>query len=83
MRADNVPNLNSGLVLSFRPGEKVVIDTGEETILVTPIEGTGGKIRLHFEAPKTVVIDRLSIWQRKNPGMVQPGLKEVRHASGK
>lgn len=83
MRADNVANLNGGLVLSFRPGEKVVIDTGEETILVTPIEGTRGKIRLHFEASKSTVIDRLSIWQRKNPGMVQPGLKEVRHASGK
>lgn len=83
MRASDVQNLNGGLVLSFRPGEKVVIDTGEETIIVTPIEGTGGKIRLHFQASKSTVIDRLSIWQRKNPGMVQPGLKEVRHASGK
>jgi carbon storage regulator len=50
------------LVLSRKPGEKVVIDGG---IKVTVVEVKGNRVRLAFEAPDQVRILRaeLACWQ--------------------
>lgn len=43
------------LVLTRKPGEKIVID---QNIEITVIEVRGGKIRLGIEAPKDVPVHR-------------------------
>jgi carbon storage regulator CsrA len=67
-----------GLVLARKVGESVVI---AEDVVVTVVELTYGKVKLHFQCPKDVVVDRLEIWQRKNPGYVRPNEKGVPNAS--
>jgi len=46
------------LVLSRKPGEKVVIDNG---ITVTVVELTGNRVRLAFDAPEQVHILRAEL----------------------
>jgi carbon storage regulator len=50
------------LVLTRTVGEQIVIDGN---IIVTVIAVDGNKIRLGFQAPKSVRIDRAEIHQRK------------------
>ena len=49
------------LVLTRRVGEKIMV--GDCT--VTVISWTDENVRLGFEAPKSVSIDREEIWKRK------------------
>jgi carbon storage regulator len=50
------------LVLSRKPGEKIVIDNG---ITVTILEATGHRVRIGIQAPEDVPILRgeLACWQ--------------------
>lgn len=59
------------LVLSRRPGEKVVIGNG---ITVTVVEVTGNRVRLAFKAPDQVRILRgeLACWQEEPAACVGP-----------
>jgi len=52
------------LVLSRKPGEKVVIDNG---ITVTVVDVTGNRVRLAFDAPDQVHILRAELagWQEE------------------
>lgn len=50
------------LVLSRRVDQKIMI-TGN--IVITIIEIRGDKVRLGFEAPKEIIIDRHEIYLRK------------------
>ena len=78
MKSRGVSLPNGGLVLDVKIGEKVVVDND---ITVTLIETrAGGKVKLHFDAPSDVPVDRLRVWQRKNPGYVQPGVEGVSNA---
>ena len=52
-----------GLVLDRRAGERVCI--GEDGIEMEVISISPGKIRLMFEAPDSVVIDREEVRRRK------------------
>lgn len=80
MKSRGVSLPNGGLVLDVKIGEKVVVDND---ITVTLIETrAGGKVKLHFDAPSDVPVDRLRVWQRKNPGFIQPGAKGAADASG-
>lgn len=65
MVVSNVP----GLVLTRRVGESVVIG---EDIVITVTELSNGRVKLHFDAPRDVPVDRLEIWQSKNPGKERP-----------
>lgn len=51
------------LVLSRKEGESVVIDNG--TVVVTVVEIRGDNVRLSFEAPETVRVDRLEVHERR------------------
>ena len=59
------------LVLSRKPGEKVVIGDG---ITVTVLEVVGGRVRLGVEAPGDVRILRgeLAFWLEPSPDAVVP-----------
>lgn len=50
------------LILTRRPAETIYI--GEE-VIVTVLEVVGNKVRLGIEAPRSVVIDREEIYERK------------------
>lgn len=50
------------LVLSRRPDERIRIG---EDIFVTVVAVRGDAVRLGFEAPVEVVIDREEVWVRK------------------
>lgn len=54
------------LVLSRKCGETIVID---DRIRVTVEAIEGGRVRLSFEAPDDVKIDREEIWMRKRLGV--------------
>lgn len=50
------------LVLSRKPGEQIVID---KNIIVTVTDVQGDKVKLGFEAPDEVIIDRMEIHEIK------------------
>jgi carbon storage regulator len=50
------------LVLSRRPGEKIVI---AENIQVTVVSVQGDKVRLGISAPRSVTVDRQEIHERR------------------
>jgi carbon storage regulator len=58
------------LVLSRKPGEKVVLDN----ITVTVLEVKGNRIRLGFDAPESVDIIRgeLADWKEPRPTTATP-----------
>lgn len=50
------------LVLTRKPGEKVMIGHGIElTVLAVP----GDRVRLGVSAPPTVAVDRWEVWRRR------------------
>jgi carbon storage regulator len=57
------------LVLTRRVGEKIVI--GNDVVLQV-VEVRGDRVRLGFDAPPAVVIDRLEVHERKNATMPGP-----------
>lgn len=57
------------LVLSRGPGEKIVID---KRISVTVLSTHGGVVRLGFEAPREVRIDREEVHQLRQARMLGP-----------
>lgn len=50
------------LVLTRRPGEEIVIDG---RIRLTVVSVKGDRIRIGFEAPPSVVVDRQEIHERR------------------
>ena len=59
------------LVLSRKPGEKVVIGNG---ITITVVEVAGNRVRLGIDAPEDVRILRaeLACWQDEEPAGDEP-----------
>lgn len=53
------------LVITRRPGEWVVITVGDVEIRMQLNEFIRGKIRLSFDAPRSVQIDREEVHERK------------------
>jgi carbon storage regulator len=53
----------SGLVLTRRPGEAIVIGDG---ITVTILEVRGMQVRILIDAPRDVAVDRAEIRARKD-----------------
>jgi carbon storage regulator len=51
------------LVLTRKKGEKIVIGTGPDAIVLTLVDIRGPRIRLGFEAPKHVAIARDEIYK--------------------
>lgn len=47
------------LVLSRKVGERIVIGSGANAIIVTVLEVVGGKVRVGIEAPVSVPIRRV------------------------
>jgi carbon storage regulator len=63
------------LILTRRPGERVVID---EEIMVTVMEISGNLVRLGFMAPDGVSIYREEIWQAvKEENRAASGVEEL------
>jgi carbon storage regulator len=63
------------LILTRRPGERVVID---EEIMVTVMEISGNLVRLGFAAPDGVSIYREEIWQAvKEENRAASGVEEL------
>jgi carbon storage regulator len=63
------------LILTRRPGERVVID---EEIMVTVMEISGNLVRLGFSAPDGVSIYREEIWQAvKEENQAASGIEEL------
>lgn len=58
------------LALTRGPGEKVLINPGEMGQITVTVERLmGGRARLTFQAPRSVVIHRGEVWeQRKADG---------------
>jgi carbon storage regulator len=50
------------LVLTRKPGEKVMIGGGIE---LTVVAVQGDRVRLGVAAPPTVAVDRWEVWQRR------------------
>ena len=50
------------LVLALRKGKKVMIG---DLISIEVVELDGGQVKLGFEAPRDVTIDRLEVWELK------------------
>jgi carbon storage regulator len=50
------------LVLSRRPGEEIILDG---TIRITVVSVKGNRIRIGIEAPRSVVVDRKEIHERR------------------
>lgn len=53
------------LVLTRRPGDRVIIETGAERIEVVCCEVGRGQVKLGFIAPESVSVDREEIWLKK------------------
>jgi carbon storage regulator len=51
------------LVLSRKKNESVVI--GDRVITITIVDVRNGQVRLGFEAPEGVEIDRIEVWHAK------------------
>jgi carbon storage regulator len=63
------------LILTRRPGERVVID---EEIMITVMEISGNLVRLGFAAPDGVSIYREEIWQAvKEENRAASGVEEL------
>lgn len=52
------------LILSRRPGESIVIGTGENKIVVKLLDAKGGQLKLGIDAPGTISIHREEIYER-------------------
>lgn len=62
---DGAAEFGPGLVLSRKVREQTIINLGGETVVVTVIEASGSRSRLHFSAPQTVQIDRAEVYDSK------------------
>lgn len=62
---DNNGRNEGRLVLTRKKGEKVIIGSGENRITITVME-TDKPIKLAFESPKNVPVNRAEIAQKKN-----------------
>lgn len=52
------------LVLTRRPGERIIL-SGDGRTVVTIVEVRGEAVRLGFDAPVSIAIDRQEIFDRK------------------
>lgn len=64
-----LPEQATGLVLTRGLGETIVIG---EDILITVISVVPGRVKLIVGADNDIPVDRLEVWQRKNPGRKSP-----------
>ncbi len=53
------------LVLTRKPGEKIVASLGGETLIIKVVDSSRHKVRLSFEANPVIVIDREEVHERK------------------
>lgn len=53
------------LVLTFRKDEEAMISLGGKTVLVKFLRTDGAKIKLGFDAPTDVQVDRASVYADK------------------
>jgi len=60
----------SQLVVTRKPGERIMIDGGR--IVVTVVQVDGGRVRVGIEAPVDVVIDREELHEAKKAGAKKP-----------
>jgi|688.fasta_scaffold431704_2 carbon storage regulator len=56
----------SQLVVTRKPGERIMIDGGR--IVVTVVQVDGGRVRVGIEAPADVVIDREELHLKRIKG---------------
>lgn len=52
------------LILSRKKDQKIII--GDQKIVLTVVEIRGDRVRLGFEADKSIPIDREEVWVSKN-----------------
>ena len=52
------------LILTRRPGERIIIDTADGPIKVMPIEVSGTQVKLGVQAPRHVSVHREEIVER-------------------
>jgi carbon storage regulator len=60
----------SQLVVTRKPGERIMIDGGR--IVVAVVQVDGGRVRVGIEAPVDVVIDREELHEAKKAGAKKP-----------
>lgn len=56
------------LVLSRKVGDAVELELNGVKVVATVVEVRGDKVRLGFEAPPEVSVDRLEVFDAKYPG---------------
>jgi len=59
------------LILSRKVDKSVVVGEGDDTVTVTVVEIKGDKVRLGFEGPRNIPIDREEVRVRKENSIVQ------------
>jgi len=60
--------MDGNLVLTRNEMQRVIIQTDAGLVKVTVLpQQKNGQVRLSFEAPPSIAIDREEIYQRKNP----------------
>lgn len=52
------------LILTRRPGERIIIETADGPIEVMPIEVSGTQVKLGVQAPRHVIVHREEIRDR-------------------
>ncbi len=62
----------SKLCLTCRDNEVIVLDGGRVLITVDIPGKKKGRIKLHFDAPKSVIIDRSPVHERRQEAEVSP-----------
>jgi carbon storage regulator CsrA len=55
----------SRLVLSRKEGEKVLINTSDGDVLITIVSVSGSLVKIAFDSPKEIPINREEIAQKK------------------
>lgn len=56
---------NGNLSMTRRPGEKIIIGTGPDQVVMTVVAINGGQAKISFSAPRSVSIDRSEVRERK------------------
>lgn len=62
---DGAAVFGPGLVLSRKVHEQTIVTLGGEVVIVTVLEASGGRTRLHFAAPQSVQIDRAEVADKR------------------
>ncbi len=60
------------LVLSRKVGERIVIGSGANAIIVTVLEVVGGKVRVGIEADRSIPVIRAELLDNADDGRPEP-----------